>query len=436
MKTSKRNKLIGLALIGSYSLFNATGVLAAAGDTISNRATLNYDVGGSAQVLIESGTGVGNSTPGATNGSDTDFLEDRLINFTVTRGGATSQVIPNATLQAVEYTVENTGNGSQGFLLRAFNNADGTADPFGGNADVFDTTVVQTFVEDGTTVGFQPAEDTVAFIASLAVSPVTQIVYVVTTIPATRSDLVTALVSDDVAVMSLVAQVAIDGSTGIAGDAIVADDNGNTSPGGTGFTNGAADVVAGVAVTNADDPTTVEVVFNDGAGTLDGTGAAGATQNAQHADDSSYTVQSAELTVTKDSLALWDPINLATSPKSIPGGYVRYIVSVENAAGAADADLTTLSDVLPAELVLDPDFTDGTAANNPTNAVGDAIAVVKGATTVFCTGDIADADGDGCSYTGGAGGTVAVDLANVGFAAIVPLAATETVSISFNTIVQ
>lgn len=434
MKTSKRNKLLGLALTGGFCLFGASNTFAAAGDPILNRATINYDVAGSAQTLIESGTGAGNASPGVGNGSDTSFVEDRAINFTVVRGGVTGTVVPGGTLQSVQYTLTNNGNGPQGFLLKGLNNPDATADPFGGTADEFDASLVQTFVEDGTTPGsFQSVEDTAAFVASLAAGASVD-VYVVSTIPLVDSG-ANPLVNTNVAVMTLVAQVAIDGSTGIAADAVIADDNGNTSPGGTGFTNGAENVAAGVAVTNADNTATEQVVFNDAAGTQDGTGAAGATQNAQHADDSSYTVQAAALTVTKASAALWDPVNLATSPKSIPGGYVRYTITIANAAGAADADLTTLSDVLAAALDLDADFGDGTAANNPTSAVGDGIQIthVDNAVTNFCTGA---ADADGCDYTGGAGGTISVDVNAVMGAADAQLSAGESLTITFNVIVQ
>lgn len=433
MKTRNRNKLLCLALAGSCSLFGASNALAAAGDTIANRATLSYDVGAVNQTVIESGTGAGNSTPGVGSGSDTNFIEDRLINFDVVRGGATGTVVPGGTLQSVQYTLTNNGNGAQGFLLKGLNNPDGTADPFGGTNDEFDGSSVQTFVEDGTTPGFQPAEDTAAFVATLAAGASVD-VYVVSTIPLVDSG-ANPLVNGNVAVMTLVAQAAINGSTGIAADAIVADDNGNTSPGGTGFTNGTANVTAGVAASIADDPSTEQTVFGDAAGTQDGTGAAGAASNAQHADDSSYTVQTAALTVTKASAALWDPVNLATNPKSIPGGYVRYTITIANGAGAANADLTTLSDVLAAALDLDPDFGDGTAANNPTNAVGDSVQIthVNNAVTNFCTGA---ADADGCTYAGGPGGTLSVDINAVMGAADAQLAAGESLTITFNVIVQ
>ncbi len=432
MKTSKRNKLLCLALAGSCSLFSASSVLAAAGDTVSNRATLSYDVGAVNQTVIESGTGAGNSIPGIGGGSDTNFTEDRMVSFNVVRGGSTGTVVPGGILQSTQYTLTNTGNSAQGFLLKGLNNADGTADPFGGTVDEFDGTLVQTFVEDSTTPGFQSAEDTAAFVASLAVGASVDI-YVVSTIPLVDSG-TNPLVNSNVAVMSLVAQIASDGSTGIAGDAIVADDNQNTSPGGTGFTNGTANVTAGVAgPVTVDDPNNMETVFGDTvAGTQDGTGAADVASNGQHSDDSSYTIQSAALTVTKSSTALWDPVNLDTNPKAIPGAYVRFIITVANSVGAADADLTTLSDVLVAALDLDPDFGDGTAANAPTNAAGDSVQIthVDNTVTNFCTGV---ADVDGCTF---AAGTLTVDINAVMGAADAQLSAGESVTITFNAIIQ
>ena len=435
--TSKRNKLLGLALTGSFSLFGASGVYAAAGDTISNFATLQYSVGTSPQAVIESGSGAGNSVPGAgyaaANGLTTDFLEDRVINFTVTRESG-ADVVPGSTGEAaVPYIVENTGNGTHGFLLAGVHNL-GALDPLGsGNSDIYTPTTIETWVDVDDDGVFIPANDNVEYIASLAPTATVR-VFVVSDIPlADRA--ANALVNGDVAVVSLVAQAAVDGATGIVADAITADDNSNVSPGGV-FTNGAATVPAGTAATNPDTPTTMETVFNDTAATdpvtgatVDATGANDADQNAQQSAFSTYTVQSAALTVAKAATTLYDPVNAAVSPKAIPGAYVTYSISVANAAGAADAALTTLSDILPAELVLDPDYvtSDG---STPTSAAGDSIQVVKGATTIYCT---AAADGDGCDY---AANTVSVDFTNATFAAIMPLAATETVTVNFNGIVQ
>jgi len=445
MKTSKRNKLLGLALTGSFSLFSATNVLAAAGDPIANTATLGYDVGGAAQTVIES-SAAGNSTPGVGAGTATSFVEDRVINFTVVRGGATGVAVPGGLLQSVQYTLTNNGNGDQGFLLKGLNNLDGTADPFLGTADEFDATLVQTFVENTTAAvpGYDPT-DTEAFVATLAVGASVD-VYVVSTIPLVDSGS-NPLVNTNVGVMTLVAQAAINNTlAGAAVDAIMADDNGNASTGGNGFTNGAADltplVVPGATV--ADDPATEQVVFNDAAAvTQDGAGNADTAQNAQHSDNSSYTIATAALTVTKSvpllQGALWDPINNAVSPKSIPGAYVTYTVTIAN-TGAANADLTTLTDTLAAALDLDPDFVTnagpGTPTGNPLG--GDSFRLThSNGTANFCTGDVADGDADGCSYTGAAGGAISVNINTVmGGAPNATLANGESLTIEFNVIIQ
>ncbi|VAW50337.1 hypothetical protein MNBD_GAMMA05-1366 [hydrothermal vent metagenome] len=441
MKTSKRNKLLSLALAGSCGLFGASNALADAGDTISNRATLSYDVGAVAQTVIESDTGAGNSTPGLGAGGDTDFIEDRVINFTVVDSGVTGNAVPSGTLQATAFTITNDSNIALDFLLRGLNNADGTADPQGGTVDEFDVSAIQTFVEDGTTAGFQSAEDTAIFVAALPEGS-SATVYVVATIPLVDSG-ANPLVNTNVAVMTLVAQAA----TGGAGDgtgAIMRDDNGNVSPGDGGagaFSNGTATLTTVAAVNALDAPGAMDTVFNEPlTGTQNGAGAAddAVNPNAQHSSDNSYTIQTAELTVAKVSAALWDPVNLDSNPKSIPGGYVRYTITISNAVGAANADLTTLSDALVAALDLDLDFGNGTAANNPTSVVGDAIQIthVDNAVTNFCTGDVADADADGCSYTGGAGGIVSADIFAVMGAANAQLAAGESLTITFNAIVQ
>ena len=451
--TSKRNKLLGLALAGSFSLFGASGVYAAAGDTISNFATLQYSVGTTPQTVIESGTGVGNSVPGAgyavANNLTTDFIEDRVINFTVVReNGAAVQVVPGSTQQAIPYLVDNTGNATHGFLLAGVHNS-GALDPFGGAADDFTPTTIQTYVDtDGNGV-LDPAEIAAAnsYIPSFAPGAGTATgglstgaeirVFVVADIPLV-DDTSNPLATGDIAVVSLVAHAANDGTDGTAGTAITIDDNSHFTTGGT-FTNGTAVVAdaSGSAVTNADDPTNMETVFNDGAftdgvtgPTVDGDGNADIVSNAQVSSYSSYTVQTAALTVAKNATTLWDPVNDAVSPKAIPGAYVTYSISVANAAGAADAALTTLSDALPAELVLDPDFVTSDGSTPTSGTAGDSIQVVKGATTIYCT---AAADGDGCDY---AANTVSVDFTNATFATIMPLAATETVTVNFNGIVQ
>ena len=416
MKNFNLKRLSGLALAGSLGILHAPTLFAAAGDTIGNTATLNYSVNGATQTLIESAPG-GNSTPGLGAGTSTDFLEDRVVNFTVSEvGGATTTVAPNSTLQVQTFTVTNNGNGTQDFIFSALNNANGTADPHGGANDNFDVVSSQVFVET-TGAGFSAADDTNIFADQLA--PLASVtVYIVSTIP---DDVTVA--DDDLAVMSLVAQVA-DGSAASADDSVAAnagaaitnDDNNRTSPAGT-YNNGATAVAAGTS-NNTADTAGVDVVFNDPAGTLDSAGAADTAGNGQASADDSYTVSAASLTVTKIATVLNDPVNGSTNPKAIPGAYVTYTVTVANTGlpGDAAADTTTTSDALQAagvgfgSVTLAPDFND--AAGAPTNAAGDSFEVDTTGTarasagTFYCT---SAADADGCDYTGGSGGTVTLD---------------------------
>jgi hypothetical protein len=441
MKTSKRNRLLSLALTGSFSLFGASGAFAAAGDVISNTATLGYSVGGNIQTGIESGSGAGNSTPGAGKGSATTFMEDRLINFNVTREGGTVQVVPNTNQQVVPYIVENTGNGTHGFLLAGVHNL-GVLDPHGSATnDVFTPTTIETWVDVNKNGIFEPATDNVAYIASIAPGLANvERVFVVADIPL-ESRVPNPLVNGDVAVVTLVAHAAVNNATGVLDDAITNDDNGNTSSGGT-FTNGGAVVSAGTGVTNPDDPTTMETVFNDTATTdpvtgitIDANGANDVNQNAQQSAFGGYTIQSASLTVTKALSTLYDDINQEVSPKAIPGATVRYTITIANAAGAAIATLTDINDVLTATL-MDPVLSNGGTGNAIfAGSAGNNVRIVDGTgTQTFCLADNADTNTDGCTYNGALGNAVTINLGTAAGTAV--LNAGQTLTVEFNVIVQ
>ena len=461
MKNFKLKRLLGLAFIGGFSALSASTAFAAAGGTISNTATLTFDVGTTATELKSSPTGnsdvVGGGGAGAA-GVATDFLEDRLVNFTVAEVGvATTDVIAGDTVQVQTFTVTNNGNAPQDFLLAALQQANGTADPFGGVVDDFNATTPKVYVETAT-AGYAAADDTNIFIDELAAGA-SITVYIVADIDAATAD-------GSLSVMTLVAQIAAGGSASAddsvaanAGGAIMSDDDGHASAVGT-YNNGATTTVAVAAATNADDPTTVEVVFNDPAGDSNSAAGADALKDGQHSDSDSYTVKAAVLSVSKNAAVLWDPVNGNTTPKAIPGAYMTYTIVVTN-SGAASGDLTSMADTLSASLAIDPDFVDGSAAAGAnaaailittTYGAGESFDIAHGgvgnvrADPVSCT---AIADADGCDSTLIAGGVIgltfanlmpAEDIAPVGAGvedyAAGELKAGETVTITFNTIVQ
>lgn len=432
MKTSKTNKLLSLALAGSFGLFGASNVFAAAGDTISNTATIGYSVGGAVQTSIESDP-AGNSTPGAGNGLATDFVEDRLINFTVVeQDGISIVVTPSATLRVQTYLVTNNGNDTQDFIFAALNNGNGTVDPHGGVVDNFDVISSQVFVET-VNAGFDPVDDTAIFADQIAPTG-TVTVYIVSTIP---DDLTVS--SGDLAVMTLVAQVA-DGSAASADDSVAAnagaaimnDDNGRLGIVGT-YNNGATTTVVPAASDIPDDAATVQDVFNEPVGTTDSAGNAGALGIGQTSDDSSYTVEAAALTVTKTALAQFDIINTDSNPKALPGAILRYTITIANssAVGTATATLTSITDDLV--MLMDTQFGESIidGANAPLLGTNN-VRITDGAGTVtFCQGDANAADG--CTWNGTAGDTLTVDLAVV--AGTDQLLAGQTLTVEFDVIV-
>jgi hypothetical protein len=344
MKSLITTRRICLLLASLYALTGVSSVFAVAGDTISNMATISYSVGGTAQAVIESSP-TGNNTSGVGNGTATSFVEDRRINFSVVEAGTIgyATAAPGQNDIALQFTVTNSSNQILDFLLAAIDTDLNTHS--GGAADNFDATGVQVFVESGATAGYQAAQDTAVYVDELAVGG-SSTVYIIGDIPA-------GALNSQTAGYALVAQVAAGGAAATQGTAITNDDNNQISPAGT-YSNGGTSVVAGTANNVADNPATVQTVFNDPAGgAAEDWSSAGATdvaRNGQAADSDAYQVNAATLTVTKTSSVLSDPVNGASNPKSIPGAIVQYTVTIANGAGAATAQGVLITDSLDTEI--------------------------------------------------------------------------------------
>lgn len=361
MKNFKLKRLLGLAFIGCLSALNASTVFAAAGDTISNTASLDYNVGGVAQTTA---TGT------------VAFVEDNLVNFTVAWvDGANVPVAAGATGQMLTFEVTNNGNGAQDFALTAINAL---------IADGFDVTPasISVVVDDpaGASPGVYDAGDTATFIDELAPLGVIQ-VYVFADIP---TPLAAALLAN----VTLTAEVRAGdpaGATGALG-AVLSDDS--------------------AAADNA----TEQNVLNDAAGI-----APDVAKDGLHSVNGIYEVVAANLSVAKVVNTLWDPVNGNVNPKAIPGAIVQYTITITNAAGGASATLTTLSDALQAVAAGSLSFdtvlvvNDGVTAESALGNIRiDTTAGGLGAGTgrlpaalEYCVAEAADANTDGCSYTVG-----------------------------------
>ncbi len=333
--------------VALFAMAYTTSALAlgtASGTDITNRATVNYEVSAVPQVLIESAPGAGNSTPGVTEGTDTVFEVDNLVDLTVAEVGGTHTVVgPNSVDRVAEFTVTNTGNTTQDYDLTPTDLVGGTVF---GNLDTINSTLIEVFVDDGSGI-FERINDTAVIIDELAADAAAT-VFIVVSIPALAID-------GDAANVQLTATTHDAGGAGL----------------------GALTVESA----GPDDPAVVDIVFGD------------AGNDAFETDQDSYLVVAATLTIVKDSAVLSDPIGSPGGPFSIPGAVMEYTITITN-GGSEDATSVSITDTINAMVT----FLTGTY-----NLGADDVEITVGtAPTTYCTGDALDADGDGCRLDGAA----------------------------------
>lgn len=319
-----------------------------AGTDVDNLATVNYDVGGAAQTLIESSP-TGNDVPGATNGTATSFEVDNRVDFTVAQvGAAHTTVSPGETDAYVEFTLTNDGNSPMDFRLVVNQLASGD----GAVNTLVDTDVDMANVRvragnggGAPGLGDHPYVDEIAEDATVTI-------YVF-------ADAGLGLSNADIANLELVATAAAAGAADSLGADLV-DDAGS-----------------------ADDPAAVDIVFADGVVTPPGLG------DGVESDRDGFEVDSAELEITKVATVLDDPFNGTTFPKAIPGATVEYVITVDN-TGSLDADNVVITDAIDTDVNMIFDFYGG-----------DDVEIVNNLVTVTpCNTDALDADNDGCALDG------------------------------------
>ncbi|NRD88815.1 hypothetical protein C8024_04120 [Sphingopyxis sp. BSNA05] len=341
---------ISVAALGANPAF-AADLGTDAGTSITNTVSVAYNVGGTGQ----------------TAETDSDvFVVDRKVNLVLAKSDSVNtSVAPNATQQAVTYTVSNQTNDTIDVLLSAEQPA----------TDDFDVTGTLTYyLDNGTTAGVFDGSDTlITYIDNLGEdSSVT--IHVVANIP---SGVVTGNLSDVI----LIGQAAAHGGSGLPAT--------GSGVQGLAFSNDSGD---------ADDTSVVQNVFADAAGTGSSDGAG----DGYHSATDTYEVSAADITVTKTSSVLWDPVNGSTNPKAIPGAIVEYCIAVANASGGAAATGVAISDTIPANLAYYSSLATGPAT------VPAVIGVVTEGTV---TGSICNADGTGTGAE--ASGVVSGNLGTV-----------------------
>ena len=359
---------IGLALAlclgfagGAYANNDQT----AAGSTVSNTFTLNYEVSNTAQPEISNAT-----TP-------TEFIVDRRVDLVLTATNSPSLTTPGAT-SVLTFELVNDGND---FAAYSFSIAD--LDTGSGTFDATPVTISYVIdtdnngtLETGTDGTFQTIVQT-ATNANAGAADVTAdvekgqkvFVQVSGTIPAGTAD-------NDTDQITLIAQVRnpsafINEVSGSAG-AITVGDSGSNNPLGA-----AQNVLA------------------------DGTGVAGtdADRDGLFAANGVFDVESPDLTAAKEVRVMAEPdlsgpitnCDSIASPvanaKAVPGACVEYTITVENTGDSVAASNLVISDTLPAEVsfvsaTLSPNFGD-----DPTDpATGPTLTFPTNATDSNCDG--------------------------------------------------
>jgi len=337
MFTRSKPILLTLLVAGAFALGTVPQAWAdgtPSGTPIDNTATIDYTVGGVSQTQITSNTA--------------SFVVDNRVDLTVTTiDGDVVSVVPGSFNQVLTYTVTNGGNTTQDYSLTAPNSAAGAF----GYPETFDANNVRVFVDSNGNSTFEFGTDTAIYIDEL-VMDATITVFVVSDIPAGQVDA-------DVASYDLIAQTAEGAGPGAQGADILGDD-------------------AGIV----DDPTNVEIVFADGAGSAD------PINDGRHSSLDGYMVLTAMLNVAKSADVVDDPVNGTTNPKAIPGATMEYTVDIGNTGNAA-ADNVTIDDAIPANSA----FLVGSVVTNPPLGIGVA------------TDDYNDGSGWGYTPIPGADGT-------------------------------
>ena len=314
----------------AFSLLALTPLLAAsptfalnttAGTTISNSATVNYSVAGTAQPAI------GSSPTGNTSGvgTPTTFLVDNKVNLSLietdskaasTAAGQLGSALVSGSPVAV-FKLTNTGNFTQGYTLGPVTQL---------TSDTFFGTPTSTF----TLGNVKRVVSAASCVSATTVTPA----YAAE--PLTDVASVASLAPDTCVYIMVIGDTPVGAATG-AGTIIQLSAKAVTA-------NTLAALVP-TPVGNPDTPNAVDIVF------ADGTANGHVTNNARDAtafDDDEYLVTNSALTVTKTSAVISDPTSGTTNPKAIPGAVMEYTITVTNAAAAATATNVVIKDLIPA----------------------------------------------------------------------------------------
>jgi len=294
----KSKKLVVAAMLSTMGS-SAFAAGTTSGTNVESTASLSFAVNGQTSTATSTNT----------------FTVDNKVDLTVSTVDTQAvSVSPDATSVLLTYRVENTGNTVQDYSLSALTTS--TTAFSGDNAvtDTYDLTNVQVFVDVNNNNKYDVATDTLTYIDELE-PDAKKTVFIVANVP-------TDAVNDAIAVYDLQAQTAEGGTADTLGNDITSDNS-----------------------NQVDDAATVQIVFADGAGTID------SQYDGKFSSTDAWKIVTATVTVSKDSIVISDPVNGNTNPKRIPGAEVRYCYIVANEANGAVASGAVVSDTLDASVL-------------------------------------------------------------------------------------
>ena len=274
----------------------------AAGTTITNTATINFQVSGVSQTAQTASNAI---------------IVDAKVVLTATEQGATTSVAPGQTAAVTTFQVSNASNEAIDIGLTTVAQSNGATAAHGGTVAVTPASFTYWVNSNGsTTCSYSASNATqVTWLDEVAVGQ-TVCLYVQSSIPATATN-------GQVAGINLTATAEQAGVAGTQGTVL-------TQSG------------TGVAWT----PGTMQTVFADASGN-----GGDSSYDGKYTALADYTLAAPVLSVNKNSVVISDPAEGTTNPKAIPGATLQYCIVVANAAGAgASATNLAVSDVLPANV--------------------------------------------------------------------------------------
>lgn len=313
--------MLTMVSVMALAMLHSANALAAgtvAGTSITNTASIAYQVGGVSQ-----------NTVTASN----TITVDRKVNVTIARvGSSATSVSPGQTSAVTTFTVTNLSNATLDFALAVAQQSSGTGAY--GATDNFDTSNVTIYVDSNANGTYDSGTDTqVTYLDELA-ADANKTVFVVSDIPLGRAN------GDDATIV-LTATGHESGASGSMGATLTETSGANTSA--------------------------MDTVFADEAGATD------SARDAAYSIKNDYLVFTATLSITKTSKVISDPLNGTTDPKAIPGATIEYCIAGANASGSASATSVTITDPLPSEITYDANFgiyLNGTYSSGACNSDG------------------------------------------------------------------